>query len=310
MQIDPFWTNQLLLRDELQKLVLIIAIHNKTNPQSAILNSVDDIISELQPLLNRFDFTPALAFEHYEKKGVRTSISEYDQAIFRLKRDHDLFSASYSAEIADAQNITPGSAKHESSIQPFNAEGKAHQEEVQRLHGIGTELLLCYEAAHEFWLHHHDKLDTLINALIAAVNSEIMQPKSQRFKDNFLLKLGSVNLTTLTESGLADLLHASKIIGDGLGYDIFYPEVKESEIVVYKVEVKSGGNTIYLSDSERLRVLHYAERPHENWRLWLNHKGNDRTDAVIKAVQDHQKVLLASIDLRLSAETWFLTFKA
>lgn len=302
-QIDPFLVNQKSLKNHFIDLQLLIDFHKSQNQGVELPNTPEEIFRSVQPLLNRHDFTLYLVLDHFK---ISANVSAFELEKFRIKRDHGLpIDAFKNVEPRAAQNIEPEGPKEIATVKVFNSEEKVHQEEGQRKRGIGTELLLCHECAHDFFEQHSDKLDALITALASVVSAENIQP--QNIKDVYLKKLNEQR-TKITPQSLTTLLHASKIIGDGLGYDIFIPEVQGSLVSILKVEVKSGGNKIYLSDSERRRVLYFAESKNENWRLWLNHKGNDKTEAVKKAVTDHQQSLVATGDVPLFADTWYMLF--
>lgn len=76
-----------------------------------------------------------------------------------------------------------------------------------------------------------------------------------------------LELDHVTPVQMEKVLHVSKHIGDGLGYDILIPRMEESQINVYRVEVKSvtGNNhRIYISENERRSI----------WVLFRNQTGD------------------------------------
>jgi len=111
---------------------------------------------------------------------------------------------------------------------------------------------------------------------------------------------------------LANLLQVSKSMGDGLGYDLLEPVFDEGKKLkrFNRVEIKSSKSdpVIYLSENERLKILHFAEQKAKDWRLYhfVENKTFDRTQSVYDAVTCHAANYNG--DQLLVAENWFISF--
>lgn len=103
---------------------------------------------------------------------------------------------------------------------------------------------------------------------------------------------------------LSDLLHMSKILGDGLGFDILYPKIEDNgNINLLKVEVKSSfdGKNIYLSENERKQIL--LSKDDENFKIYLYIREKeplDITEIVRNVLLENNKFS------NITAETWII----
>ena len=115
---------------------------------------------------------------------------------------------------------------------------------------------------------------------------------------------------TLNNGNLEDILHISKNLGDGVGFDILIPREENGELKLLKVEVKSSerGKSIYLTENERKEILLYkinkAKKIDESFRVFLYIKGKknpkDITDKVFKILEKNKDFE------NIRAETWIL----
>jgi len=112
-----------------------------------------------------------------------------------------------------------------------------------------------------------------------------------------------------------DLLHVSKSIGDGLGYDILEPVIDKGVLkALNKVEIKTsiGGATIYLSQNEYRKILYFGESNDLHWRLYhvVDKITYDRTKVVLDAVQQFKKEIdNVPTPLALMPDTWIISFE-
>ncbi len=124
----------------------------------------------------------------------------------------------------------------------------------------------------------------------------------KRFK---LKNTGKYN-NMLHTKNLKNILHISKNLGDGLGFDVLYPSLENNLLKLLKVEVKSSsdGETIYLSENERKQILRYEND--EFFKIYLYIKDNapkDITQLVFRILNENSKFK------NIRAETWILNIK-
>lgn len=308
-QLNPYWTNQKTLTDSMDDVLLTMDYYSQRNDGLPLPSTGDVVKQRFDELLHRFDFDVSLIYE--KLKIALSDIDPYQLALFRIRKKHGLGDHSTQPPALVVRNTTPGNGKRELTLSKFDPKDEHDTQESQRIRGVGTEALLCYQGAYEFLQDHKDLMPFLLDKLKAAIDSESISPDN-KYKSQYLELIKKQPPAEIEVDLLADLLHASKSIGDGLGYDIFYPEVLGAEVTILKVEVKSskgGEGPIFLSENERERVLHFAkdENKKENWRLWLNEKHNDMTKPVIDAVTKHQSMFKDSKGVPLHAKTWYLT---
>lgn len=103
---------------------------------------------------------------------------------------------------------------------------------------------------------------------------------------------------------LSDLFHMSKILGDGLGFDILYPNIENNgNKTLFKVEVKSSfdGKSIYLSENERKQIL--LSKDDKKFKIYLYIREKEPLD-ITEIVRN---VLLIPNDFsNITAETWII----
>lgn len=304
VQLDPTWDNIRVFKDAWPRMQLRIDYCRKYRSFIQAPASAEKMAAENKPLLSHFNFSMQQLNDRYH---IPSDITDDALHLLQILQEHglgdELQSPSATLTVLPHSPGGPQGAPHVGTVHPEN---NALKEEGQRKRGIGTEKYLCYQFASEFVAHNLEQLDALIQRMIEVTEAEDIEPAA---KAGYLKELRGQDRTIISTKDLAALLQVSATIGDGLGYDIFYPQLDTSPITILKVEVKSGGHGIYLSENERRRVLYFAERHDDTWRLWVNSKEDDRTQAVIDAVQDHHKVITANGGSLLFAETWYLNFQ-
>lgn len=146
-----------------------------------------------------------------------------------------------------------------------------------------------------------------IKQLFEAIKIETLSDnKTNRFtlrnKNKYEELLASKN------TNLSELLHISKTLGDGLGFDILYPIEEEGELKILKVEVKSSstGKTIYLSENERKQIL--LSKNDENFKLYLYIKNEKNLENKPLDITDSVRAILETNQFsNITAETWIIS---
>ena len=109
---------------------------------------------------------------------------------------------------------------------------------------------------------------------------------------------------------IADIIQVSKTTGDGLGYDVLEIEIKDDDLKVYKVEIKSSKNnhTIHFSNNEIVEI--FKMKDDDSWKLYhfVNNEVYDRT-TVIK--EEIEKLVKLNIEKKsnIIAESWLISFE-
>ncbi|MDM8555464.1 DUF3883 domain-containing protein [Desulfococcaceae bacterium HSG7] len=179
----------------------------------------------------------------------------------------------------------------------------------QQKRGIGLERKLALESAITV------KSEGLMKECIDEIKTAIEQNDKDLFdreENKKIIEKYKKGLDTIIPKlyskvdveALSKYLHVSKKIGDGLGYDILFPEISNDQaITILKVEVKSSksGDKIFLSENERKRILHFKNYE-PNWRLWLNSSEGDMTEDILDAVWEHNENHF--FDQRVHANGW------
>jgi hypothetical protein len=262
------------------------------------------------------------------------SLNTYDRFLFRLEDFYSAFGVSYfdEHEVSDAEvdleyNLTSVTAvtggielvasqpRTEAIDSPVIAsvepEKEAEKRYVQQQRGIGLELKLVRKAAREFPSAHLQDVLLQIKEIVVGEIQAKVTANSKTYLESIdrLLSAGAA-----APAEIEAVFHVSKNLGDGLGYDLFVPVLREEKMAVLKVEVKSasgGSQKVYLSENERLRILHFVPDP--DWRFWVNGESSEAlTTAVKEFIGMHNQqleTLKKKNELYLNAEQWILEFR-
>ena len=310
-QLDPRWENEQVIKDHRS----VLSLREEYCKQHGISIQPDfdlaSLNSDKESLLQKYNFNIE---QIYAKYPALRAMSLADLAIFKLQREHGIDPSEATCRTLTVKTLTAGSPQAPPYISTVDVMAAAKKVEDQHKRGIGTEKLICNQAATYVIAQDSSQIRPLIQAMIEVTKSKEFpqkHPNLVRYRD----ELDKIDLLQIKKEELAELLaelfHISKKVGDGLGYDIFYPDFESDPLRILKVEVKSTRNSsgrirIYLSENERQRILAFAESQDCNWRLWLNNKGTDVTEEVKSAVVAHGKLLADAGATPLHAETWYL----
>lgn len=173
---------------------------------------------------------------------------------------------------------------------------------IAQKRGLKIEEKLVEELADSF---KSENLIGLIKDIFGKIKGEKLLNSEEQPRFDLKNKDKYQNLLDDKHTKLSDLLHMSKTLGDGLGFDILYPTKEGNRIEILKVEVKSssGGNSIYLSENERKQILLYEKD--ENFRIFLYIKENEPLDITSQVIN-----ILKQNELKnMTAETWIIELK-
>ena len=298
--INPFEENLKFLIDK--KNLLQICYYACNNEQ--LSNEVfDKIIKDKHNVEEFYSFDFNLV-QCYSILGIPSNI---DSATFdKAKSDLCIIDIQKTMGLPEKLELIPiisnGISTHLGS-----AEGKSDTHTVKRTYqqreelsrsqhnrGIGLEKILSLKYAQQ---------------LIQANQLEYLKEHIHQIKELESMEIPDViNINIET---LAKILQVSSSIGDGLGYDVLQPVFHEGKLIYFnRVEIKSSKSdlTIFLSESERLKILHFTKQNAVDWKLYhfVDGKAFDRTESVSEAIKTHAENY--SIDQQLVAENWFISF--
>jgi len=167
--------------------------------------------------------------------------------------------------------------------------------------GLKIEILLIKELAIAF---EDEKIEVikLAKNIYENIKEETLENGDKRFNLKKIQEYDEI----LKNSNLEEILHISKNLGDGVGFDILFPTKESGTLKLLKVEVKSSeaGKTIYLTENERKQILIYKENKDDFFKIFIYKKDatkKDITDLVFKILDDNKNFK------NIKAETWILT---
>ncbi|MCT7540212.1 hypothetical protein N5T82_10190 [Aliarcobacter cryaerophilus] len=183
----------------------------------------------------------------------------------------------------------------------FTNHHSARNIKIAQNRGLRIEEELVKELAEKFKLKVH------LQASIKIIFDEI---KEQKLSDGKTPRYNLKNqdkyekLLKDENTKLSDLLHMSKILGDGLGFDILYPKIEDNgNMSLLKVEVKSSfdGKNIYLSENERKQIL--LSKDDKKFKIYLYIREKEPLD-ITEIVRN---VLCENNNFsNITAETWII----
>jgi len=232
---------------------------------------------------------------------------ELDDEIIKHKEENLVndYNLTVSPEVCDISEKKDGNNERATNVDNFS-DNKHSSRNIKfaQIRGLKIEEILVDELSKKFTLK---ELRGDIQKLFDDLKEEkLSDNKTNRF--NLKNENKYQELLTNENTNLHELLHMSKTLGDGLGFDILYPIKENGELKVLKVEVKSSstGKSIYLSENERKQIL--LSKEDKNFRLYLyiknekNYKNKplDITKSVIEILERNK---LSNI----TAETWIIT---
>jgi hypothetical protein len=293
-------------RNLLAQQSTIQALHYLTHRRILSNEEFKSILSSSRVDLDLFDFDLSnfyTAFDvlHFSKEDVDVTKIDLDYGLF------DVQPSTEPVQLTGAKNSTqPKTNPH---IQVVNPSAEEHKRQQQHKRGIGLEVKLIHQAVQGI---DPDRYPAFLRLIADLMHEEHKIMPNSAMK-NFLADIDELSKREVTKEDFKRILHVSKIIGDGLGYDILVPKM-EPDLQILKVEVKSavsGNRRIYLSENERLRILTLKDDPH--WRFWLNGECDiTLTQQIGKYVTQHNQQLEDLIQkqkLFLSAVDWFIDFQ-
>jgi len=197
-----------------------------------------------------------------------------------------------------------GYSSNQTKVVTLSAASREKQAKEQAQRGIAAERLLCINNAYS--VIENNLQDSLKNKVIELY-------AGSDFAEGYLQKVKSSG-ESLEE--IINILHVSKSMGDGLGYDILEPVINKDSIQnIHLVEVKASqsGATIYLSHNEFSKILGFANGKENNWRLYhvmiSEQQTFNRTLEVKKAVREFYDKVGGAVDaLAIVPDTWKIEF--
>lgn len=298
--INPYETNLKFLIDQKQHLeICYYASYNEELSNEKF----DRIIKDKSNVeeLYRFDFDLNHCYSILRISSIIDSISlekaETKLKILAIQREFG-FPEEIEFTPVLSNGITPKKisavGKPETNIVNKTYEDREKESRKQHNRGIGLEKILTLKYAQQ---------------LLETEQSEYLKEHICRFKE-----LDSLKIPDKFENVdiLAKILHVSKSIGDGLGYDILEPVIENGKLKqINRVEIKSSksNHTIYLSENERLKILHFADENSVDWKLYhfIDGKAFNRTETIFEVVKAHAENYNG--EQLLVAENWYINFE-
>jgi hypothetical protein len=247
------------------------------------------------------NFYAAFDIRHFSADEINTAIIDLKYGLFDIQPSMEPI------QLTGAKNDTQPKANPH--VQVVNPSAEEHKRQQQHKRGIGLEVKLIHQAVQAIDPSNYPAILHLVADLIQA------EQKSMPIGaiNKYLAKIEELKKRPITPDDFKQILHVSKTIGDGLGYDILIPKI-QPDLQILKVEVKSAvgrNQRIYLSENERLRILTLKDDP--QWRFWLNGECDiTLTQQIGKYVTEHNQQLEDLIQkqkLFLSAVDWFIDFQ-
>lgn len=297
-QISPFNKNRGLLEKALIKqevyLQALMYLQNGKNVERA-LKIFDDkkhkMLNASNDSLQAFDFDLdvylSAEFNHDVYKADKNAIENAEVDITFRINDEDMV-ASQTQIKGVKQALKTFIGKSSASVCHFSTEDMYKTIDRQKRQGEAREVKLCLKHATEMLKWSRNDIKMCFEKIKTAIEVDIDLSKQENralfgiYKNRLDAFLAEEQLTV---SHLTELLQVSKVIGDGLGYDILEPQNDKDGFVILKIEVKSSSRKrIYLSQNELERIIYFTDNNNEpNWRMYLGEA--DVTNYVKEAVE-------------------------
>jgi len=246
-QLNPVAKNIQQIKENKERIQLCFFI------EKGVVLSDDEFNSKVQSEENReslkcFKFNVEEVIQKlFDIKKISLTDAERQSAEIRLETGNlpvlnlELSHSTQSQPVLRSFQDAVGTASKKTSVVQVSTEKREQQAKDQGRRGIAVEKLMCNRFANA--IVEENLQDSLMEKI-----SELY--KGEQFAEGYLSKVADSGNSL---NDIIALLHVSKSMGDGLGYDILEPVIKDGALdCVHMVEVKASqaGATIYLSKNE------------------------------------------------------------
>lgn len=303
-QISPMEINRDRLKRDKQ---IFTALYYLSHDRKMELS--DEVFSEkLRAAEKELDHFVYKKEDYYDLFSIRHfSIQELEEAICEIKYGLSNLTklSNTSAPISAPNLFSPGSP---SRIGKVDLQAEENKRKGQHESGSRVE----QGVIQEFVTNRKKEDDRKLLEKIAEFISSIFVTDDRGNLKEYKIRLAEIlDKNTLEEVDLIYLMHVSKNIGDGLGYDVILPEYVNEDIVVLKVEVKSARGSskrIYFSNPEIKTIVGFRHDP--NWRIWFNRIFTPSFSQLVKEQifrhSEQHSVLAGKSELYMTAEAWYM----
>jgi len=308
-QLNPIARNIQQIREQKKHIQLCYFLDKEKELSDA--NFFSQLESkENDNCLNSFDFSIELAMK--KLFGVeKTSITDIELLKGQIRLEAgDLPTFDFTPMVSKSKAVMRKFkdelrlTQNKTKVVQMSPAKREQQAKDQGRRGIAAERLLCIHYAQSI-------IDKGLQGSLRDKVTELYDGKE--FAKEYLL---SVNDSANSLEDVINILHVSKSIGDGLGYDILEPIIKNTILQgIHVVEVKTShsGSMIYLSKNEYSKILGFSKGNNINWRLYhvmIEDKQTiDRTETILDAVKQFNGLVnLADDALALVPDTWVIQF--
>ncbi len=287
-QLNPKSRNILKINNQKKDIQLKYYITNKIK-----LNDEEFLqkLKNVGKLLSKFKITQNEINDYFEIKEA----SEDERLIAQIEMEDDI-----KVEISDikpSKNVKCKERKQFNTNKQTNTR-KTSEEERLETSKKQQKRGLAYE-----------KIFAIKQASKVLANNELFEVFKKQYK-GILDLTKDVNFNDRSLKNIADIIQVSNTTGDGLGYDVLEIEIKDNDLKIYKVEIKSSKNnhTIHFSNNEIVEI--FKMKDDDSWKLYhfVDNEVYDRT-TVIK--DEIKKLVKQNIDKKsnIVAESWIISFE-